>query len=140
METILNLVWVGVTIAILWLWRYRWSVLPRDARCNVRQESLALVCLLALLFPVISLSDDLHPEIVAMDAAGGKRHASQILSAAPRLHGMTVGRGNHLTVGRLPFPLPDTTLIFAGVVLQLQFRNPVAVSRSSPGRSPPSLL
>src|SRR5271169_4156632 len=74
METFLNLVWLAVTVAAIWLWRFRWTVSQRNQKHSTRMAAAAMVCFLALLFPVISLTDDLHPETVAVDAASGKRN------------------------------------------------------------------
>ena len=68
-ETILNLIWLVITLAGVWLWRFRWHASRRDKRGRVTMELVAVVCVLALLFPVISLTDDLHPEIMVADAA-----------------------------------------------------------------------
>jgi hypothetical protein len=59
MELILNLFWIFLTVPALWLWRNRLRT-PRDqAHCPSR-FLLILGCLLILLFPVISASDDLR--------------------------------------------------------------------------------
>ncbi len=60
-----------------------------------------MVCVLALLFPVISLTDDLHPETVAVDAASGKRNACLIAASAPHVRAGTVSSGMHLAVGMI---------------------------------------
>jgi hypothetical protein len=74
METTLNLIWVAITVAAIWLWRFRWSVSHENPRHSTRIEIVAMVCVLALLFPVISLTDDLHPEIVPADTVSSKRN------------------------------------------------------------------
>jgi len=59
MELLLNLAWMLLAVPAYWLWR-------RDARSRMARRITALQCLLALgcvlvlLFPVISASDDLH--------------------------------------------------------------------------------
>ncbi len=59
MELLLNLVWVFLLLPAYWLWR-------RDAgtraarRVTSLQCVLALGCVVVLLFPVISATDDLH--------------------------------------------------------------------------------
>jgi hypothetical protein len=62
MELTLNLFWVLLTIPALWLWSQ-----ARSARAlQVRPSALVLGCLLLLLFPVVSATDDLQamrPEI-----------------------------------------------------------------------------
>jgi hypothetical protein len=55
MELLLNLAWVLVAIASLCLW-FRFG---RLAGCDRRASFVALAMLLVILFPVISVSDDL---------------------------------------------------------------------------------
>jgi len=103
-------------------------------------EAAAMVCFLALLFPVISLTDDLHPETVAVDAASGKRNACLIAACAPHLRAATVSPGTHLAIGMISRPFAEADLISAELVQTLWFNDPISLSGSSPGRSPPSLL
>jgi hypothetical protein len=77
MELLLNLAWVLLALPAYWLWR-------RDAgsrlarRVSSWQCLLALGCVLVLLFPVISASDDLHVMRAEMeDSAISKRTVRQ---------------------------------------------------------------
>jgi hypothetical protein len=139
METILNLAWLCVTLAALWVWRFRWAASRRNPQHNIRQEACAIVCLLALLFPVISLSDDLHPEIAVVDSASAKRHCLAAASGAHNAHEGKVPRV-HSMVALLP-DLPGkpgfVSERFPSVSLVQTF--PVSAEGRS-GRSPPSLL
>ncbi|MGB9253647.1 MAG: hypothetical protein WCC25_02305 [Candidatus Korobacteraceae bacterium] len=60
MELLLNLVWVALAIGLfLIFWRREHpGRRPRAAKCVAM---IALACVLLLLFPIISASDDLHP-------------------------------------------------------------------------------
>ncbi len=140
METFLNLVWLAVTVAAVWLWRFRWSVSRPNPRHSTRMEAVAMVCVLALLFPVISLTDDLHPETAVVDAASGKRNACLIASTAPQVHSVTVSPGTHLAVGMISEGSGEVHLDFTGLVSPFKLHNPNDLTNSSPGRSPPSLL
>ena len=84
METILNLVWLGVTVAVLWLWHFRWKGARRKPGHDVRLEAVAMICILALLFPVISLTDDLHPEVIPVEASASKRSLSLLAAQHAR--------------------------------------------------------
>ncbi|HEU4413855.1 MAG TPA: hypothetical protein VFT65_03660 [Candidatus Angelobacter sp.] len=75
MEITLNLVWAGLAATLLALW-YAGTLAPPDRRRST-VALLALVCAICILFPVVSMTDDLsaspaEPETVA-----------SILSAAP---------------------------------------------------------
>jgi hypothetical protein len=68
MELLLNLFWLLIAASALYAWSRR-----RDG-VAARSHLIALICLLTLLFPVISATDDLHamrPEIE--DAASNRR-------------------------------------------------------------------
>ena len=140
METFLNLVWLAVTVAAIWLWRFRWTVSRRNQKHSTRMEAAAMVCFLALLFPVISLTDDLHPETVAVDASSGKRNACLIAASAPHVRAATVSTGSQLLFGMISRPFGITNLLSSELVQTLKFNNLVSLASNSSGRSPPSLL
>jgi len=57
MELLLNLLWLMLVVPALFIWRHE-----RESPCQRSTRSLlALACVLVLLFPVISVTDDLHP-------------------------------------------------------------------------------
>jgi hypothetical protein len=77
MELLLNLTWVLLAVPAYWLWR-------RDAGSRAQRQASPVVCLLALgcvlvlLFPVISASDDLHAMRAEMeDSSISKRAVRQ---------------------------------------------------------------
>lgn len=139
METILNLVWLGVTLAALWMWRFRWAASRRDSHRNMRQEAIAIVCLLALLFPVISLTDDLHPDIVPADTVSSKR--MHCLLVAHAVHGGSAKShsGTQSSFALLSKFPSEVYLVSAGVLQSIQVSSSIAFSFSGSGRSPPSL-
>jgi hypothetical protein len=140
METILNLVWLAVTVAGVCLWRFRWTVSRKNPTHSMRMEAVAMVCILALLFPVISLTDDLHPEIALVEASSGKRNASLIAACAPHVRATTPKLGTHFAVGIIlrPFGVANfNSLDFLPLAKPV---NSVWLIRSSPGRSPPLLV
>jgi hypothetical protein len=59
MELLLNLAWLLLALPAYWLWRRGAGARPA-CRLGPFQGLLALGCVLVLLFPVISASDDLH--------------------------------------------------------------------------------
>lgn len=63
MELLLNLTWLLLAVPGYWLWRQRRSA----RRLSSVQCLLALGCLLVILFPVISASDDLVAMRTEMD-------------------------------------------------------------------------
>jgi hypothetical protein len=77
MELLLNLAWMLLALPAYWLWRR--DAGSRAARgVNALQCVLALGCVLVLLFPVISASDDLHAMRAEMeDSSISKRTVRQ---------------------------------------------------------------
>jgi hypothetical protein len=77
MELLLNLAWVLMALPAYWLWR-RGAEERRARRLSPLQCLLALGCVLVLLFPVISASDDLHAMRAEMeDSSISKRTVRQ---------------------------------------------------------------
>jgi hypothetical protein len=140
METILNLIWLAITLAAIWLWRFRWTVSRQNPRHSKRMEAVAMVCVLALLFPVISLTDDLHPEILVMDAASGKRNACLLATNAPHVGASTIGSRAHWALGIIPRPSASVGSAVEEILLLSKLNDPVSSARTSRGRAPPSLL
>jgi len=67
MELMLNLVWLVLAAALLCVWRLQWTH-QRTGRSRGRvQEWSAVSLALVLLFFAVSMSDDLHSEIVALE-------------------------------------------------------------------------
>jgi hypothetical protein len=60
MELLLNIVWLTLALPAIWMWRHE-SVCPTDGcRLHRIRPFLLFSCVLVLLFPVISATDDLH--------------------------------------------------------------------------------
>lgn len=77
MELLLNLAWVMLVLPGYWLWR-RDAQARRGRSFRSGQCLLCLGCMLVLLFPVISATDDLHVMRAEMeDSAVSKRAVRQ---------------------------------------------------------------
>jgi hypothetical protein len=59
MELLLNLLWLLLVMPAFWLWRYSRTA-PERRAASPLHCLLALGCLLVILFPVISATDDLQ--------------------------------------------------------------------------------
>jgi hypothetical protein len=65
MELLLNLIWLTLALPALWMWR-REAAFAQARRAQVHRRFdrvcpfLLLGCVLVLLFPVVSATDDLH--------------------------------------------------------------------------------
>lgn len=135
MELLLNLMWVMLAVlGVCAFLRGRRSC-TWAARVPYAKALLALACILVLLFPVVSASDDLHPtQAVLEDATRRIQHL-----VAPLQHAQRTA-----PTGVLPAMLP--VCIICSLIV-LQWRQPdaqaerVKVRARIPhaGRAPPSL-
>src|SRR5215831_12850116 len=66
MELLLNLAWLLLALPAYWLWRERGAMRKSGFQCL-----LALGCLLVVLFPVISATDDLQAMRTEMEESSG---------------------------------------------------------------------
>src|ERR1700674_637450 len=139
METILNLVWLGVPLAATALWFLRWSLCKRKPTASIRAEIIAMGCAILLLFPVISLTDDLHPEILAVDTVSGKRNGVSLIAHTARPHERPPKAGIHSLTGVLP-PLTESLGFSAANVVPLVLQcEGILLSVGFFGRPPPLL-
>jgi hypothetical protein len=77
MESFLNFLWVLIALAALGTWRACWMHEYRSRRRDPVREWAAVICSLVLLFFAVSLSDDLHSNLVLLEeGAGGRKHAA----------------------------------------------------------------
>src|SRR5271154_3320104 len=79
MELLLNLTWLLLALPAYWLWRRSFHTRALG-KLGSLQCLLALACLLVLLFPVISATDDLHA--MRQEAEESSSSAKQTLKQA----------------------------------------------------------
>jgi hypothetical protein len=99
-ESFLNYLWLSFAITGVVLWCVSWTRAfgthhrPRDPF----REAAAIVCALVILFFAVSLTDDLHSEIVFMeDSVAARRHASSLNASPTRPY--SAGLGAHSLTG-----------------------------------------
>ena len=135
MEVLLNTVWLLVAIGAFILWRPEKHRAIHAGRGYSRGLGiLALTCALVLLFPVISLTDDLHGEQATMEDS-----SRSVLKARHMVQ-------TCLHAGKSPFvpaldcaPYAAAALhLFSGAVVLFETRVPCLPPISAhEGRSPP---
>jgi len=74
MELLLNLAWLLLALPAYWLWRRDCGV-QSERRFSSLQCLLALGCLLVLLFPVVSATDDLRAMRAEMEESGPSKRS-----------------------------------------------------------------
>lgn len=132
MEALLNLVWLLLTLPALWLWR---KASPCSRSRRPRSSLLILGCLLILLFPVISVSDDLQamrPEVEEAATRDGTRNSAHGKLSLPTKGGVPACP---LLAAR-PVVFRDRTLCGA-VVPFLALKPALELMPAHVGRAPP---
>ncbi len=83
METILNVTWLLIALGSFGAFRLWAADLP-DAAVSTRQKrrvGLVLVCVLAILFPIISVTDDLRIDAATLDEWTAARRVAAVVFA-----------------------------------------------------------
>ena len=75
MELFLNLLWVVISGVALVLWQVHWRHEHSSDRGKGYRARIALVCVLVLLFFPISLTDDLHTELLLIGDSSAQRRS-----------------------------------------------------------------
>jgi hypothetical protein len=140
MELFLNLVWLLIAAESFVWWRQRFMGDGQEPRLLRRNHvrALALLCALAIYFPVISVSDDLHAEIAVIEDSSALRRS---LSSATNGH----ARANHCHLAVLPAVLPSFVFAFdpgctGGKLLAAESSlQSGTLCRAASGRAPPSV-
>ncbi|MGD0222553.1 MAG: hypothetical protein ABSF71_09450 [Terriglobia bacterium] len=138
MEVLLNTIWLLVAIGAFLYWRpEKYKGTPRAHGHDTTFGILALACALVLLFPVISLTDDLNAEQFTMEDS---------FRTGVKARGLAQ---ESLRATRSPFMVAVTTApdstdpphVFLGSVALVESRV-LCLTLISPheGRAPPSLV
>jgi hypothetical protein len=116
METFLNLVWLLLVIVALCVWQRRWVRQKHASRRNPLQEWTAFACVMVLMFYVVSMTDDLHPEILLCDGCSTGRRTALVRPPAqrPSIKGHVPSSRSAAILPRVDSPNPLST---AGVIV-----------------------
>ncbi|HEX7190533.1 MAG TPA: hypothetical protein VF381_03070 [Thermoanaerobaculia bacterium] len=77
MEVVLNLVWLAIAVTAL-ARLGAWARAEPDGR-RIAIATLSTLCILAVLFPIISMTDDLQSDIVAAEEQAALRRTASML-------------------------------------------------------------
>jgi hypothetical protein len=137
MELLLNLAWILLALPAYWLWR-------RDAgarlarRVTSLQCLLALGCVLVLLFPVISASDDLHAMRAEMEESSTSKRAVRQAGSDKNSAWVNRLQGPPMAVASALWTVaPQVRLLEVSVACLSPAARPCLVHA---GRAPPSSL
>ena len=138
MELLLNLVWLGLALPAIWMWRRSPVFASRTGWLRKLQPFLLFACVLMLLFPVVSATDDLHAVRQEIEESSPSK---RMVKAASGEKSVTPPVGmNSPAIVVLAFSSPygceACGRVWGGSLIAL--RSPDG--RPHAGRSPPSLL
>jgi len=136
MELLLNLLWLTLALPAFWVWRRDHLGIDHCSSSHRARTFVLLACVLMLLFPVISATDDLHAVQSEMEEANPlKRVVKQPVSSASA-SGMP-NAGDFLA-GSVSPPTKGSADEVFGLVSVLSIRVPAqARFRLIPARAPP---
>jgi hypothetical protein len=138
MELGLNLLWLSLAVVALAIWRRQSSRLLRRQRLLGSHGLIAIGCTLAFLFPVISITDDLHAEQAIIEDSNPAKRALRgwgAHHASPN-----PGKLSHPAVPGAPSQLYRQACLILGYLslLRANFVRPVSLTRLA-ARAPPSI-
>jgi hypothetical protein len=137
MELLLNLVWVLLLLPAYWLWR-RDEGMRAARRVTSLQCVLALGCVVVLLFPVISATDDLHAMRSEIEeSANSKRTVRQAASDRFSAWVNRLQAPPALVASAVRFDAPEVRRLESRVSRIDLYAKPCGVHA---GRAPPSSL
>ncbi len=141
MELVLNITWMLLACATLCIWRTRWvhernRTLPHSLR-----EWTAVSVALILLFFAVSMSDDLHPEMMLFEDSARSRRSSS-LSVDAHHSPLHSGSPRHTTVPAVVVALfaPENPRVSRTAVLDLEPAGLCFDGQSESCRAPPLSL
>ncbi len=138
MELALNLFWLLLALASCVLWRREAARAGGPRRFRGVLGSAALACALALLFPVISLTDDLHAQQAVMEDSNPAKRVLKAASHAPS----NSGKLSHPFVAGVVSGFSPGSLSLVGGIApgNRPTASLLALLDSYQGRAPPYLL
>jgi hypothetical protein len=103
MELLLNLFWLTLAVPALWMW-CRKSVYGKDRRrFDGIRPVLLLGCVLVLLFPVVSATDDLHAMRQEMEESSPSNRIVKQATGDKSVVGLNIPRALPPWISPVPF-------------------------------------
>lgn len=137
MELLLNLFWLALALPAAWLLKNKTLAVQGSPRISRFRPFILLACVLTLLFPVVSASDDLHAMRPEIEESAGKRVGRQVQAHRPA--GWRIGAGSVPLLSVFPVLLRPADKIL-GPITTSDFLLPEPAQISPrPSRGPPSI-
>ncbi len=135
MELFLNVLWLMLPLPAVWLWR-RMPARLGQRRVGAGRTLPLLGCVLVLLFPVVSATDDLHAMRQEMEESALSKRTVRAAAEKPQ-SGQNAFTGFLAQTVSTPWAAP--TLVVCGKPFVDSAAPPEQIRRCIPsGRAPPS--
>ena len=137
MELFLNIFWILIAVGLIGIWRARWIHERRHSSRRSLQEWSAVSLALVLLFFAVSMTDDMHAEIVALEGCSATRRD---LVCLPGAHALPQsGTALHTSPWAIVVPVPFFGPLSSQqkVELAAQLRSSFLSSNNASSRAPP---
>lgn len=135
MELLLNLLWLTLALPAIWMWQHQ-SVCARDwQRFRAIRPFVLLGCILVLLFPVVSATDDLHAVRREMEESSPSKKVVKQATADKSLARLTAAGALPALIFPVSFGRDDTVCGRAHLVtarLPEQQHSDISRSRAPP--------
>src|ERR1700722_293888 len=82
MEIFLNLLWLAVALGLLGLWRGRLAAQLGERHYAGWRQWTAVICALIILFFMVSITDDLHSDLMVFEESSAGRRQVTCLDGA----------------------------------------------------------
>jgi hypothetical protein len=137
MELFLNLLWMLIAVGLLGAWRTRWVHQRHRGPRHSLQEWSALSIALVLLFFAVSMTDDMHSKIVALEECSTSKR--ELVCSPGGLSLPQSGTALHTPFWAIAPSVPffDTSSSIRKFDLTAQVRPSLLPSSHSSGRAPP---
>lgn len=135
MELFLNILWLVIAVAGLCVWRICWAHQQRAPEHSPWRQWTAFGSALILLFFTVSLTDDLHSELIYFEeCAASRRHATCLgcPDHTPQKH----VAGIHYAVPIVP-SFPQRLSAISSLIPPNEFSPAFSCVGAASGRAPP---
>jgi hypothetical protein len=137
MELFLNLLWLLIAAVLLCTWRTQWIHERRGGMRHRVREWSAVSVALVLLFFAVSMSDDMHAQIVALEESSANKRDQLHMSGPHSLP--EPGTARHTAALAAPRPMPKVhfearsgDLLSTGLLFASRLAGDAGSSRAPP--------
>ena len=138
MEVLLNFTWLAIALGGLLLWRKCWAKQGRSSHWHPFWEWTAFICVLVFLFYAVSLTDDLHSELIYFEECAANRRHTTCLACAHHAPPKRV-TATHYAIRVIP-GFPQRLSAIGSVIPSKEFSPALSRVGVASGRAPPVIV